>query len=112
LQPVYVLPLRFMLNCWPAVPLNVYNAFCPAVVVVAVTGVPTLIVPVTSANVFRSMVMLPVVVPWGFTSTVYVPEAGKVMESTKPVAPLQIPVEPTEVPFDCSTLTTTALQPV
>jgi hypothetical protein len=23
LQPVYVLPLRFMLNCWPAVPLNV-----------------------------------------------------------------------------------------
>src|SRR6185369_9411205 len=76
LQPTYVLPLRFMLNCWPDVPLNVYNAFCPAVVVVVVSDVPTLMVPVTSANVFSSRVMLPVVVPCGLTSTVYVPVAG------------------------------------
>jgi hypothetical protein len=112
LQPTYVLPLRFILNCWPDVPLNVNNAFCPAVVVVAVTGVPTLIVPVTSEKVLRSRVMLPVVVPWGFTSTVYVSVAGNVMESTKPAVPLQMPEEPSELPSDFKALTITALQPV
>lgn len=70
LHPIYVEPLRLMLICWPDVPLNVYRAFWPAVAVVAVRGVPTVIVPVTSVKLFSRSVMLPVVVPCGLTSTV------------------------------------------
>jgi hypothetical protein len=63
LQPTYVEFETLMLTCWPVVPLNVYSAFWPAVVVVTVTGVPGVMVPVTSAKLLSRTEMLPVVVP-------------------------------------------------
>jgi hypothetical protein len=70
LQPTYVLPVRLRLACCADVPLNEYRAFWPETVVVAVIGVPGVIVPVTSEKTLRRTVTLPVVVHWGFTSRV------------------------------------------
>lgn len=77
LQPVYVEPLRFMLTCWPDVPLNVKRAICPATFVVTVSGVPTEMGPVTSLNVVTCTATLPVDPLDGRTARVYVPVTAR-----------------------------------
>src|SRR5215211_1270525 len=75
-----------MLTRWPAVPLNVSLPFWPGTVVVSATGAPPVtIVPVTSGGTsYSRSVTLPVLVPCGSTTIVYVPATASETASTKP----------------------------
>ena len=75
---------RLLFSCvdrltrWPAVPLNVTSAFWPGVVVVRATGLPSaLMVLVTEVAFSRLTVAVPLLVPLGMASTVYVPVCAR-----------------------------------
>ena len=80
-------------------------------VVVTVSGVPIVIVPLRSLKVLSCIVALPPWVPCGSMSTVYVPAAGKVMESRNAELP-QVLVEATELPSGLRIAAFRAMQPV
>ena len=69
-HPVYVELARLTLADCPDVPLKVYLAFWPGILVLTVKGVPGVIVPVTSLNELKRTVALPVAVPPGSMTTV------------------------------------------
>src|SRR2546430_1561891 len=98
------------LICCPTLPLNVYRAFCPAKLVVAVSGVPAVIEPVMSLNALSRSVALPVELPCGSIKTLYVPVEGKVTESTNSELP-HVLDEPSTAPSDFKMRALRARQP-